>query len=75
MMLIKVLNRIQKIRWEMNISQKDLADQAGISKSYICMLENGQRVPTQITIMKISKALGLKAHEIFILDFDDIVDD
>jgi len=46
---MNLLNRfavnIRRLRSQKHLSQKALADNVGISVSYVCMLERGQRSP------------------------------
>ena len=43
-----------------NLSAQQLSSACGVSRSYITLMENGQRVPGQKIIPKIAKALNLK---------------
>lgn len=49
---------LRRIRREMQLSQEELSFRAEISKSYISLLELGQRSPTLDSLSKIS--FGLK---------------
>jgi transcriptional regulator with XRE-family HTH domain len=69
---MKVLNNIKKIRWERNMSSRQLAELSGVSHSMINKIENGKSYPTQITILLISQALNLKAEEVFELDYNNL---
>lgn len=51
------------------ITQKDLADKAGISRQEFCLIETGQVDPKLTTSMKIARALGVKVEDIFELLF------
>ncbi len=44
------------------LSQEALASKAGLSVSYISMLERGQRTPPLDTLESIAKALAVSAH-------------
>ena len=46
-----------------NLTQEQLAEQAGYSVSYISMLERGERVPVHATVELLADALGLTAAE------------
>ena len=70
---MKPLNNIQKIRWERNISLRKLSKLSGVSHTEIDMLENGKRkYPSQLTMLKISRALNLPVDEVFHLDYENI---
>lgn len=69
---IKKLNNIQKIRWEMAVSLRELASLSDVSYTTINMIENGRCYPTQLVMMKIAKALKCNVCDVFILDYDGI---
>jgi transcriptional regulator with XRE-family HTH domain len=41
------------------LTQQDLADRAGLERSYISLLESGRRLPGLEVLIRISKALGI----------------
>lgn len=51
-------------RQEKRISQEDLAGKLNMHRTYIGMIERGERNPTIRTLYKISKALGIKSSQI-----------
>lgn len=53
-------------RQEQNLSQKELAVKSGIRQSNISRIENGQCMPSIITLQKIAAGLGKKVHIQFI---------
>ncbi|MFL0473457.1 helix-turn-helix domain-containing protein [Priestia sp. 179-F W1.4 NHS] len=55
---------IKKYRLERSISQEKLAFGAGLDRTFISLLERGQRKPTINTLFAVSKALGVKPHKI-----------
>jgi transcriptional regulator with XRE-family HTH domain len=58
---------IQTCRMQRGFSQADLAKRAGISVSYLSMLENSKRDPTISTVEKIANALGVPIEILFFL--------
>ncbi len=46
-------------RWRKDLSQRDVADKAGISISYVSMLERAQRSPPLDMVETLAKALGV----------------
>jgi len=58
--------RIREERKKLKISQEELADRAGIHRTYIGMIERAERNITLINIYKISKALKIEPYELFI---------
>lgn len=56
----KVAERIQTMRQRRNMSQMDLSLEAGISQSFLAMIESSRKVPTITTVFKIAKALNVR---------------
>jgi transcriptional regulator with XRE-family HTH domain len=69
---MQVLNNIQKLRWERNITLRELSKLSGVSHTEIDMIENGKRYPNQLILLKISKGLNLAVNEVFNLDWREI---
>lgn len=62
-------NRLKEIREKQGISQEELAEISGISRTTISELENGKKqVTTNITLEKIANALGKKVSNIFFIN-------
>lgn len=55
---------IGQLRRNRGISQEDLAERAGVHRTYISQLERGLKSPTLVVLMKLATALGMKASEI-----------
>lgn len=64
-----VLNNIKELRKECGLSQYQLSKLAGLSPSTISDIENGKQIPSQISMLLISKALELEVTEVFNLDY------
>jgi transcriptional regulator with XRE-family HTH domain len=62
---IQVGKRIQKIRFEKNISQQDLAAKCNFEKSNMSRLEAGKANATLSTLEIVSKALEVNIIELF----------
>lgn len=63
--LPKVLgNRIQRRRKQLNLTQEELAEKAGISTVYLGYLEQGRNVPSLEVLEKISKALKINIKDL-----------
>lgn len=56
---------IKKKREELGISQKELAEKAGISQSFLCDIENGRCKPSIGTAIELAKALRVKDIKFF----------
>ena len=52
-------NVLRELRGENNISQEKLAEYCDLDRTYISLLERGQRQPTITTIFKLAKALNI----------------
>lgn len=50
---------INKARCTKNLTQKDLANKAGISRTYLSDLENGRYMPSIETVSNIAKILNI----------------
>lgn len=63
--LLKIFgNAVAKKRRQLEMSQEKLAEITGLHRTYIGMLERGERNPTLVTIARFSKGLKLEAHEL-----------
>lgn len=51
--------QIKKARCNKNLTQKDLANKASISRTYLSDLENGRYMPSIETISNIAKILNI----------------
>lgn len=58
------MTAIKDIRKRMNITQKQLADLAGINQTDVSRYENGERIPTLSVAIKIAKALNCTVDEL-----------
>lgn len=52
-------NRIAEIRKHENLTQEEFAKRLGLSRNYIWMIENGQRIPPDRTISDICRIFGV----------------
>lgn len=56
---------IRDIRKEKELSQEELAEKAGLHRTYIGMIERGEKNITLENINKLSKALQTPLYELF----------
>lgn len=61
----EVAERIRKLRIERNLTQNALANQAGVSPTYIYQLERGEKSPTVEYLDHICWGLGITFEEFF----------
>jgi len=66
-MEIKIIigHRIKQLREKIGMSQKDLAFESDLDRSYIASVENGQRNISIVNITKIATALNVSLKEFF----------
>lgn len=56
---------IKEFRREAGFSQEDLADKANLDRTYISLIERGQRSPTVRAVIAICDAMDLPAATLF----------
>jgi len=56
---------IRELRKERNLSQEGLADKADVHRTYIGMIERGEKNITLENIQKLAKALNVSLKSIF----------
>ena len=52
-----MINNLKQLREDRNMKQYDLAQEAGISRSYYTMIENGKKRPSPKVAKRIAKIL------------------
>ncbi len=63
-LLIRFGVKVRKQRNALDLSQEDLAGRAHVHRTYIGMIERGEKNITLTNIKKLGDALGLKLEEI-----------
>jgi len=58
-------HRVQELRKDRNLSQEQLAELAGVHRTYIGMIERAEKNITLCNIEKIAKALKIEIKELF----------
>ncbi len=56
---------VRRLRHKLNISQEDLAEKAGIHRTYMGKIERGESNPPLHTVSKVAKALRVKISDLF----------
>jgi transcriptional regulator with XRE-family HTH domain len=56
---------VRRFRKQTGLSQEELADRAGIHRTYIGGIERGERNPTLLMIHRLAKALAIKPARLF----------
>lgn len=62
--------RVRELRNKLGWSQEELADHSGLHRTYIGMVERGERNITLLNLLEIARALQVKLSEIT-KDLDD----
>ena len=63
----KLLNNLEELRKSAGLTQQELSESAEVSRKSINAIENGIYVPSTVLALKISKTLGCKVEDIFML--------
>ncbi|PWL81930.1 MAG: transcriptional regulator [Prevotellaceae bacterium] len=64
--ILKVFgNRIRQLRLELRLSQEELAEKAGVHRTYIGMIERAEKNITLCNIEKIASALNIRLTDLF----------
>ena len=63
----KLLNNLEELRKDAGLTQQGLSENAEVSRKSINAIENGIYVPSTVLALKISKTLGCKVEDLFIL--------
>lgn len=58
-------HRIRSLRGERRLTQEEFAARAGISISFVSMLERGERSPSYETLLQLAEGLDVPACELF----------
>lgn len=59
-----ISERISDIRSESGLTQKELADRAGITQGALSQIENGNRTPTLLVLRKLARALNISVEDL-----------
>ena len=63
--LVSFGRKVQMRRKELKLSQEQLAEEAGLYRTYIGMIERAEKNVTLVNIEKIAKALKISIPELF----------
>lgn len=55
---------VRRLRESVDITQESLAEKAELDQTYISGIENGDRNPTILSVLRIAKALKTSASEL-----------
>ncbi len=57
--------RIRELRWNLKLSQEELADRARLHWTYVSDLERGRQTPTLDVVNRLARAVGVTLAELF----------
>lgn len=63
---------LKKHRKKQKLSTEKLADKCSVSRSYITLIENGERMPGKTLIVPLAKALKVKTNVVINWYLEDI---
>jgi len=55
---------LHELRTDKGLSQESLALESGLDRTFISLLERGQRQPSLTTVFQLAAALDMRPHEI-----------
>lgn len=67
----QITNTIRRLRFDAGeMTQKDLADKAGVTRQTILAIENGKYSPTLELAFRIARVFGVGVEEVFLYQDD-----
>lgn len=57
--LVSIGPRIRERRQELNLTQQDVADALGLTPQHISVIEQGKRIPSLSSVVKLAEELGV----------------
>jgi transcriptional regulator with XRE-family HTH domain len=72
--MVEFSRRLKKLRTEMKLTQKQLAEQIGVQNSIISFYENGDRLPSPEIIIKLAAVLHVSTDYLMGVEPNDSVD-
>lgn len=67
-LLVKFGQKVRNERLRQSLSQEQLADKAGLHRTYIGMIERAEKNITLLNIQKIANALRINIRDLFMED-------
>lgn len=72
--MVEFGTRLRKLRQSKNLTQKQLADLIGVKNSIISFYEVGDRLPSPMMIIKLSKVLHVSSDYLLGIEKNKIID-
>lgn len=57
-------DRVREVRNKKDVSQEELSELAGLHRTYVSLIERGERNVTLVTIAKIAQALDVELADV-----------
>lgn len=57
--------RVRRLRQQQDLSQEELAQRAGIDRTYVGGVERGERNLSLLNVTRLADALGVKPRDLF----------
>ena len=64
----KLGSKVQRLRHDQGLSQEELADRAGLHRTYVSGVERGVRNPTLTVVERLARALGVSVAVLVAFD-------
>jgi putative transcriptional regulator len=61
----KLLNNLQQLRKDVNLTQQELSEAAEVSRKSINAIENGIYIPSTVLALKIAKTINCSVEDLF----------
>ncbi|BEH84570.1 transcriptional regulator [Klebsiella phage EKq1] len=68
---MKVKLKLNEYREKAGLSQRALAKEAGLAQCLVCQYNNGKVMPSIETMVRLAKPLGIKWHELVIIEGEE----
>lgn len=65
-----ILNEVNKLRTDKNVTQEELAEKVQVSRQTIIAIEKGNYTPSILLALKISKFFNLPVEKIFKISYE-----
>ncbi len=66
---MRVIFNIKEIREKRNMSLSTLERKSGVSRSHLNYIEQNEKMPTLIVVIKIAKGLGVSILDLYKVEF------
>ncbi len=70
-MMVEGASLLKAWRKYFGLSQRELAERAGLTQAQVANIENGRQIPRADTLLKLSDALGVAAELLWVYDEDE----